>query len=270
MKTIIIPSTDPRLGRNVQHDPRSRAFAFRADESVELHSVRHRRFIDVLDQLDLGSCTGNTALGAMGTEPHYPLLKDIVTDWSEAAAVSVYSDATAIDEFGGQYPPTDTGSSGLAVAKVLHKRGWISGYQHTFDLQSMKVALQSGPVFLGINWYDNFFYTDLDGNISIGRSDFVAGGHEIVVDEIDMENQRFGFTNSWGPYWGISGRGYISFALMDRLLREDGDVVVPIPVTQPAPTPDPEIVVDEPVVPPFHPSLWQRFLAWLTRLFGSR
>jgi hypothetical protein len=255
------------LGRVVQHDPRSKQFAYKATPGAVLVSIRHPRFISVLDQLELGSCTGNAALGAVGSAPHFPLIKSKVADWSEDTAVGIYSDATVIDEWEGQWPPTDTGSSGLAVAKVLQRRGWISGYRHTFSLEDMKAALQETPVLLGINWYENFFYPDRYGFISIEES-YVAGGHEICVDEINMDDEYFGFTNSWGDGWGVQGRGKISFALMARLLSEDGDVVVPVPVTQPAPTPDP--VIDEPVVPPFHPSLWQRFLAWLTRLFGGQ
>lgn len=245
----IIPSTDPRLGRHIEHDPQSKRFAYKAPATLVLVSVRHHRFIPTLNQGSLGSCTGNAALGAVGSHPHYPLLDTVVSDWSQEQAVSIYSEATVIDEFSGAYPPTDTGSSGLAVAKILHGRGWISGYRHTFNLEDMKAALQETPVLLGINWYNNFFYPESDGTITVSDSDYVAGGHEVVVDEIDMERSRFGFTNSWGTAWGDNGRGYISFALMQRLLNERGDVVVPVAITEPAPEPDPDVEVEEPDFP---------------------
>lgn len=259
----IIPSSDPRLGRNVEHDPRSRAYAFKAPARLELHSVRHERFIPVLDQGNLGSCTGNSGVGAAGTHPFYPTLKDKVSDWSEAAAVQLYSEATVIDPWEGSYPPDDTGSSGLAVAKVLKDRGWISGYQHTFSFDDLCAALQNGPVLLGINWYNNFFYPNRDGVISVLSRDYVAGGHEVCVDEIDMERQRFGVTNSWGTGWGLEGRFYIPFDLMKRLLSEDGDVVVPVPLTQPAPvpTPSPDPVVEE-VVDEDDKVLWEAVKDW--------
>ena len=237
----IIPSTDPRLGRVVEHDPRSRHFAFRAPEAVTLVSKRHKRWIDVLDQGSIGSCTGNSGIGALGTSPLYETVQSLNNDWTESAALKLYSDATVADSFPGTYPPTDTGSSGLAIAKVLVQRGWISGYKHTFTFMDMQAALQDGPVLVGINWYGNFFNPNAMGEITIGTVDQVEGGHEIVCDEIDMEKKRFGFTNSWGPNWGPKGgRFYASFDLMQRLLKEDGDVVVPIPVSQPAPEPTPE------------------------------
>ena len=236
----IIPATDPRLGRVVEHDPRSRHFAFLAPEQVTLVTKRHKRWIDVLNQGNLGSCTGNSGIGAMGTSPFYEHIKDLHNDWSEAAAVQLYSEATVADSFPGSYLPDDTGSSGLAIAKILVGRGWISGYRHTFTLYDMQAALQDGPVLVGINWYGNFFNPNAMGELTIGTVDKVEGGHEIVCDEIDMEKKRFGFTNSWGTNWGQQGRFYISFELMERLLKEDGDVVVPVPLNQPAPEPTPE------------------------------
>jgi hypothetical protein len=265
VKIKVIERTDPRLGRIVQHDPRSRAYAFTAPAKLELVSKRHLRFIPVLDQGNLGSCTGNAGIGAIGTSPAFATIVPSVVSHDyldENAAVKLYSDATAIDEWSGSYPPDDTGSSGLAVAKVLKSRGWISGYQHTFSFEDMQAALQLGPVLLGINWYENFFDPDSKGNLSISTSR-VAGGHEIAVDEIDMENQRFGFTNSWGESWGIGGRAYIPFDLMKRLLSEDGDVVVLVPLNLPAPvpTPSPDPVVGE-VVDEDSQVLWDTVKDW--------
>lgn len=236
----IIPSTDPRLGRVVEHDPRSRHFAFVAKADVPLVSKRWTRNIPVFDQGSIGSCTGNTAVGGLGTSPFYETLSSLGIQFVQDTAVDVYSAATVVDGFPGTYTPDDTGSSGLAVAKVLQSRGWISGYQHTFSFGDMAAALQKGPVFVGINWYNNFFNPNVDGEITILETDYVAGGHEVLCDEIDMERQRFGFTNSWGEYWGKEGRFYVSFDLMKRLLKEDGDVVVPVPLTAPEPVPTPE------------------------------
>lgn len=243
-----IPTDDPRLGRNVYHDPRSRLYAYHAPRHAAFVSKRHNRFIPVLDQGSLGSCTGNTGLGACGTAPFYDTLDEIVDDWSQSVAVSIYSDATKIDPFTGTYPPTDTGSNGLSVAKVLKSRGWISGYKHIFSSHDLKGALQEGPVMLGINWYSSFYHPESDGQLVIKPGASVSGGHEILIDEIDMENERYWITNSWGRGWGEEGRAYFTFETMDRLLREDGDLVVLVPITEPAPEPtpsEPEVVEED-------------------------
>ncbi|MEV5953720.1 hypothetical protein AB0M11_08075, partial [Streptomyces sp. NPDC051987] len=60
--------TGGRLGRHIEHDPRSRAYALSEDllpstYTSAVHTVR----IPVLDQGSLGSCTGNAAEAFAGT-----------------------------------------------------------------------------------------------------------------------------------------------------------------------------------------------------------
>ncbi|MGZ6776907.1 MAG: hypothetical protein ACXVGF_04490, partial [Blastococcus sp.] len=47
------------------------------------------------------------------------------------------------------------------------------------------------------------------------------------------------FCNSWGESWGDAGRFMYSGADFARLLSEQGDATVLVPITQPAPTPTP-------------------------------
>ena len=58
------------LGRHVNHDPRSRRFAFRAQQAT-LAPVFHERHVPIFDQGSLGSCTGNAALGILATGPYW-------------------------------------------------------------------------------------------------------------------------------------------------------------------------------------------------------
>lgn len=233
----IYEPTDRRLGRHVEHDSRSRAYAFHARAGAVLHSVRHERHIPVLDQGNLGSCTGNAATGALGTGRNY-VGKVTEQTLDENFAVSAYHLATTLDNVPGTYPPNDTGSTGLAVSKAVQGLGLISGYQHTFTATDAYAALQIGPVIVGTNWYNSQFDTDPDGRCRVG-SGGIAGGHEYVVDQIDIENSRVWFTNSWGTSWGLAGRAYYTFADFQRLLDEDGDCCLFVPLTQPAPPPQP-------------------------------
>lgn len=265
-----IPSTDPRLGRNILHDERSRAFAFNA-AGITPVSVRHPHFIDILDQGNLGSCTGNSGIGCLGTFPFYPTVVSKINDWSEAAAIQLYSDATAIDPFSGTYPPEDTGSNGLSIAKVLVKRGLISGYQHTFSFDAMLAALTTRPVITGVNWYSSFYYPDNDGIVNFSEDARVEGGHEFILDEIDMERQLIGATNSWGTSFGKNGRFYLPFSVMRRLLAEKGDITVFTPLTAPAPTPIVNPVVPSPLPTPnpvatdADSDLWLAVKTWATK-----
>lgn len=234
-----------RLGRHIRHDPRSLRYQVAAVDPATLTSVRHARQIPVLDQGELGSCTGNAAEGALGTSPLYESLADDRdrptgdADADEDQAVDLYSLATQLDDYDGEYPPEDTGSDGLSVAKACQQAGLISGYQHATSLNAALTALAQGPVITGVNWYSSFDTPAADGTITIGRHASVRGGHEFVVDELDVERKRVGFTNSWGTSWGVDGRAYMSWDTWGQLLGEDGDVTVFVPITEPAPTPTP-------------------------------
>src|SRR6478672_5137437 len=122
-----------RLGRNLWLDARSLAYAIEngADRMGRKLTNQHwDRVIPILDQGQLGSCCGNAGTGALGTQPFYDKVGNTAlgsTDGDATAdekfAVQLYSDATKADPYPGAYPPNDTGSSGLAICKVLAARG---------------------------------------------------------------------------------------------------------------------------------------------------
>lgn len=225
-----------RLGRNVNHDARSLRFLV-SSPARALQSVEHERVTPVLDQGDLGSCTGNASVGALGTKPLYDALPAGHADLNEDLAVQVYSAATKLDPFPGDYPPDDTGSDGLSAAKACKNLGLISGYLHATSLDAMQNALQDTPVIVGVNWYEGFDEPDNDGVVSVsGR---VRGGHEFEVVGLDVENKLFHAVNSWGTGWGKNGHFWFSFDSMTRLLSEDGDCTQLLPLTVPSPTPAP-------------------------------
>lgn len=225
-----------RLGRHRNHDPRSLAFQVPALGAVQ--SVAWPRRIGILDQGQLGSCTGNAAVGALGTDPIYKNLQPADGPLDEALAVNIYSDATKVDPYSGTYPPTDTGSDGLSVAKVCQTRGYISGYLHATSIAAMNTALMSGPVIVGTNWYDAMFTPDSQGFITVSGS--LAGGHEYCIREYDVASDTYTADNSWGTGWGLAGRFKIHGKDMARLLAEGGDCTRFVPASEPPPQPDPD------------------------------
>jgi len=228
---------DPRLGRHVNHDSESRRYPVDT-AGLTIASVRHLRRIAVLDQGNLGSCTGNAGIGALGTDPNYDTLP-VVGGYalSQQGAVKLYSDATQIDPYPGQYPPDDTGSDGLSIAKVLKAAGDISGYTWAFSLDDALKALSAAPLITGIPWYNSMFTPSSEGLLKVFGA--LAGGHEIVVDEYDAVRGWVGFTNSWGSGWGLAGRFYLAAEDWGTLLAQQGDVTAFVPATAPAPAPVP-------------------------------
>lgn len=230
-KKITIPTTDPRLKRTVHHDERSKDFMFDTS-NITIVNTEHKRFIPVLNQGQVGSCTGNAGIGAIYTSPfvaeQYPVFQP-----TEDGALALYSSAEEIDG-SGHYPPTDVGSSGLSVAKALKNVGMISGYQHTFTLQDALKALTQYPVITGTNWYQGMFTPDADGRVH--PTGALVGGHEYEAYKIDVDNGRIYFYNSWGTEWGVNGTFYMTWADYASLLAKNGDVTILLPLAStPAP-----------------------------------
>lgn len=209
------------LGRFVQHDDRSRDYPAALADS--LHSVQWARRSPILDQGNLGSCTGNAAAGWLATDT---ATRKGHTDVTEKLAVDIYSKATHLDRVPGVFPPTDTGSSGLAVAKALVALGLTAGpYRHAFGLTHALQALQTGPVLVGITWLTGCDTPDKSGRVKYAGT--VRGGHEILADQIDVERGLIWFANSWSTAWGVSGRFCMTWADFGKALAHQGDVTVP-------------------------------------------
>ncbi len=217
---MTIPTPYP-LGRHVEHDPRSRGFAYLPPAKLTLtRSLTWPRRAPILDQGQLGSCTGNAMAGWLGTDPH-GTSKGI----DEPLAVSLYSDATRLDPYPGAYPPEDTGSSGLAVCKAAQNRGLLTSYRHAFDFAATLDALTHGPIIVGVPWYESMFTPQASGYLTISGS--VVGGHEFLIRGIDPRKKHVLADNSWGYDWGRKGRFWLHWADLERLLSEDGDATVP-------------------------------------------
>jgi hypothetical protein len=209
------------LGRRQEHDPRSRAFAFAPAAPQPLRDVSWRRLVEPYDQGQLGSCTANALCGALSTRPHRHQFR------SQRNIVKVYSAATAVDGFPGEYPPDDTGSSGLAVAKVALLKGWISRYEHAFTFDAVLQALMVGPGITGTVWRSQMFFPEPDGRVRIGGND--VGGPEFEVYGVDTARRRVWCWNSWSSAWGHGGRFYLTWDDYRELLAADGDFTVLVP-----------------------------------------
>lgn len=206
------------LGRLVEHDPRSRAFAAaRAPQPVTVLWERQTR---PYDQGELGCCTGAAMAGLLMTLPYWVPGRRLKLHNAQA----LYSRATQLDGFAGSWPADDTGSSGLAVARAAREAGWIAGYGHAFGLDHALAALVYGPVLTGISWYDSMDRPTSAGLVRITKNAELRGGHEVVVVGCDVEKREVRACNSWGPEWGDHGYFRMSWDTWARLLAEDGDV----------------------------------------------
>lgn len=225
-----------RLGRHVNHDPRSLRYLHRG-ATLPTSDVRWTRTVPAFDQGNVGSCTGNALEGVLATAP----FTTAGTVYDEAAALNLYHYATTLDPYPGNYPPDDTGSDGVSVCQAAKKLGLISGYTHATSLAAALNALVAGPIITGVKWYNSMFDPRPDGQVVVDPASGLAGGHEFEVSGLEVATRRIWCWNSWGPGWGVFGAFYLTWDAWSSLLDDDGDATVPVPITvaPPAPTPAP-------------------------------
>lgn len=243
-----------RLGRHLEHDPMSKAFSVDMTghlDTATFHSTSWEVQCDAFDQGEIGSCTGNAMGALLMTGPFAETTRKIAErDITEAECIELYKLATTLDRIPGEFPPEDTGSSGLAVAKAAKKMGLISAYHHAFTMRAALKALQSGPVLSGFHWYDSFDEPDSNGLVQVKPGAVVRGGHEVFAHtlkiehlsngDIDEENSLVWFRNSWGFEYARAGDFCMSLKTWRYLMKEYGDITVPC-----LPTPVEEIAQNE-------------------------
>ncbi len=237
------------LGRTVEHDPRNWDHQH-PRKIIAKRNVIHTLGAPCLDQDDVGSCEGNTAAEFLNSAK---AINNRRRFWhnlapksggssrdkaylSETHAVGLYSKATTLDndEIPGVYPPTDTGTSGVGIAKAMKAFGGITQYNWTFSFDAFLAALQTQPVMLGTNWYQDMFDPDAKGYVQPAmRDQDPAGGHAYLALALDWRNERVGCQNHWADSWGVKiggkpGRFWVKFPVMQRLLAERGDSLVPV------------------------------------------
>jgi hypothetical protein len=223
IKTIQLPSTDFRLGRHVEHDPRSRAYAVTTRRVTTVKSFRHKVFDPTpTPNQRIGCCTGVdqcVRADARGNRVRGEILGMDV-------AVSIYRRATVLDAFPGSYPPNDTGSSGLAAAKAAKEAGIIDRYEWIFGgIDQVLETLRERPVGVGTVWYNDMFNPD-PRTLLVSPTGGVAGGHQWSVIGWSQRYDAFEGFCWWGPDFGSGGMFRIRKQHLAHLLADDGDAHV--------------------------------------------
>lgn len=226
LRIITVDQQDPRLGRQVVHDPASRRFAFPRQAAL----VRPKRRIRLrtygprpLPRQAIGCCSGVDQAVKANTVGVRKRGRVLTLD----DAVAIYSRATQLDPWDGEYLPTDTGSSGLAACKASVERGLIVRYEWLFGgAAQVLAAVEAGhPVGIGTWWYADMFDPDPQSHL-VRPGGARVGGHQWTVLGWEPKLGALAGLCWWGDGFGDRGRFYIRLEDLDELLADDGDAHV--------------------------------------------
>jgi hypothetical protein len=144
--------------------------------------------------------------------------------FNEAISTEVYEEARRVDR------RRQEGAFLLSAGRIAKRFGLVGGVRWINSLDDLLNALQHHAVAFGGIWYSSFDEPDNDGLVLVGDGATPRMGHAYTIDELDVENELVGCTNSWGTDWGVSGRFYLPWSVVRSLLYQNGEAVAFVPV----------------------------------------
>ncbi len=231
MHVVTIAQQDPRLGRQVVHDPQSKNFPLRLAALPELPTepVRHRiHGPRTTPRQRIGCCTGVDQMVKCNAEGNR--IPGAILGMAEAERV--YSQASRLDPWPGSWPPEDTGSSGLAACKAAKQLGYIVRYEWVFSgARQILAALVGKPgtpgrcVGVGTWWHKDMMKPDPE-TLLVRPTGPKVGGHQWTITGWEPRYRAFEALCWWGPDFGDNGRFRITLDDLDEMLDDDGDAHV--------------------------------------------
>jgi hypothetical protein len=207
-----------------RHDPRSRNYTVRAHLRRRGETgLRGRTWACYaeLDQGREGACVGFGWAAELAATPC------VVRGVTNTLGFSIYREAQALDGF----PDTEEGSSVLAGAKAVQRRGHLREYRWAFSIEDVCETLSHlGPVVLGIPWLDTMMDARRNGLLDCSGQE--VGGHCILARGLLLKPKPrdYGTTDplirlrqSWGD-----GDRFVRVADLEQLLKDAGEACVPI------------------------------------------
>jgi hypothetical protein len=218
------------LGRRAHRDPRDHNYWLldAMPRVLQRPSVKYWPFMrDPLDQGQTGTCVGHGWKGWMLAAPVTRTTPD-----AEPTAMTIYREATTLDEWADNDGDLQAGTSVRAGAKALLARGHIREYRWCWDLKTaVDFLLTGGPVVIGVNFYEGMF--DLDANGFMGVGGNFVGGHCMLLLGANEPRRVVRGLNSWGKGWGQKGRFWMTFSDLERLISENGEVCAAVEIKLP-------------------------------------
>lgn len=221
LKVNRVPQLRTELGRQQVHDPRSKDYP--AVRGLVDRSQWVSKTIRVYDpKVNPNQCHGECTGVAKCVQSNAAgnRVAGVVLNMDDAH--KFYHLATTLDPFKGEWPPEDTGSSGLASAKAAQKLGIGSEYRHVFNGADGVVELiqQGKVVSVGTWWYEDMFTPSSLGIIEpTGK---MVGGHQYAARGYDAKRDLVLIRCWWGSYRDVR----IKREHLNELILDGGDAHV--------------------------------------------
>jgi len=205
----------PTLDYVPKLDERNRAYRITADRDLTMQARYWTPGSVVTDQGTEGACVGHGTVNEYLASPARGRLPDANT-----TAYEVYRAAQRIDEWQGEDYDGTSVRAGMLVGR---QRGWWSGFQWAFTMAELRVALETGPVVIGVEWTAGM-YDAPGGRITVTGP--VVGGHCLLLTGYTPNWHKLGphyrLRNSWGLTYGARGSAYIHANDLQRILFASG------------------------------------------------
>lgn len=165
-----------------------------------------------LDQLNTPHCVGFAGYQWLTSFP--------VSNKPRFSPEQLYNAARTVDEWPGE---DYDGTSVRGLFKILKREGYVSEYRWADNVDAIvDHLLMVGPVVVGTAWTEGMFMDDRNGFIDdVGGR--VVGGHAYCLVGANRTKKAVRMLNSWGPSWANNGRAWISFEMLDWLIKQDGE-----------------------------------------------
>jgi len=224
-----VPQLFPNLGRQLVHDPKSRAFPAQVTVDKSTWKTKSIRVIDPRKNPNQchGECTGTTKAMEMNAVGNRVMGQVLNMDHAH----QLYRFATIFDPFPGEWPPDDSGSSGLAACKAAKQLGLGGEYRHVFGGadEIVQLIMLGRVVTVGTWWYDGMFRSDEIGRIE--PTGARVGGHQYLIRGYHKPLDCVVVRCWWGKFKDVwMRRDHLNDLLMDGGDAQIQDRVQPVVV----------------------------------------
>jgi len=202
-----------KWGRLYKPDKRDKKFLMKPNlREAALVSYRYWFTGDPLDQGSTPQCVGYSGYQYLRAGP----IRNLKLPFT---ASQLYKLAQENDEWeGSDYE----GSSVRGLMKGLNKKGYVTEYQWTWDVNVLAAhVLTIGPVCVGTNWLTNMVDVAPDNILDVSGG--VEGGHAYLICGANQKKKMLRMINSWGKNWGQNGKAWIRYEDFQSLLDADGE-----------------------------------------------